>query len=639
MLGNFLAIDTETTGLYLRHGCRAFMVTACSADGDLFCWHFRINPLTRKPIVSRNTVDDIIATVDKYPHWVFHNSLFDMSVLSYLSPYFNSKTYKTKDIHDTMIMAHTHRSNGRLGLKPLSMLHLSFPEDDEKELHSAIAKARRLGKKLEWAIADPSHPHLIPIKDKDKKFCDYWLPYEIVTRRPDLVPDEQHELYRESCRTYALKDVERTIGLASFYKHILDLRGDWNHYDKHRQVIVPTWEMQNKGFPIKTDKLPLAITALEKEKIKLVKEMTDIVGDPNFNPASGPQIAKFLFEDNDIQPVKYTASENPSTDKVSLKAMLEYEDLPDNVAKFISYKLTHTSFTKSASAMATYAKHSIDGRLFGSLKIPGTKTLRFSMQEPNTQNVSKLKDDKLHQSKYDDALTINLRNVFGPKPGYVWFCIDYTQLQLRIFAQCCRDQFLIDSFARGDDAHNTVAKAVFEVEQPDELQRRAAKGINFGIIFGAGKRKIESMTGIPGSYEKFKERFPLVDSYITQRGRDARRNNYVRTLGGYPLQVERKLSYKACNIEVQGTEGELVKQAIVKCNEYLQDKPLKMIMVIHDELILESEVPLTPKEINSSRIRGIVTRVQKYMNEAAADLGVYTTTDVKMTTTTWAEAD
>lgn len=180
---------------------------------------------------------------------------------------------------------------------------------------------------------------------------------------------------------------------------------------------------------------------------------------------------------------------------------------------------------------------------------------------------------------------------------------------------------------------------MFNVKEPTGLQRRAAKAINFGIIFGAGEKKIDSMSGMPGSYKEFKSTFTLVDDYIAQRGKDARRDNFVRTLGGYPLQVERKLSYKACNIEVQGTEGELVKQAIVKCHRYLADKPLRMIMVIHDELILESRTPLSPKEINSPKIRAIVNRVQHYMNESAAELGVFTTTDVKTTTTTWADAD
>jgi DNA polymerase-1 len=259
------------------------------------------------------------------------------------------------------------------------------------------------------------------------------------------------------------------------------------------------------------------------------------------------------------------------------------------------------------------------------------------MEEPNTQNVSKLDDSKVITNLHDTNLTINLRKIFGPPDGHIWFCIDYTQLQLRIFAKCCNDEFLMQSFKEGKDAHDTVAKEIFKVESPTSQERRAAKGINFGIIFGAGARKIESMTGMPGSYSKFKDRFPLVDPYIKQKGKEASTNGFIRTRGGYPLQVEKRLSYKACNIEVQGTEGELVKDAICRVHAYLKDKPLKMIMVVHDELILESKTPMTEKEVKHPKIQKIIIEVQKLMNGAAFDLGVFTTTDVNRTSTVWAD--
>lgn len=641
MQNKYLAIDTETTGLYIKHGCRAFMVTAASNDGDLYCWHFRINPLTRNPIYDVQQRDEMFAVLNSYDSWVFHNSTFDLTVLSHIDKRFTKTYYAKKDIHDTMIMAHTHRSNGRLGLKPLAMFHLSFPEDDEKRLHSAVNAARRYGRKLKWAIAEPSHKHLTPLK-KDKSFCDYWLPYEVVTRRPDLVKPEDHEFFRSACRTYAIADVERTVGLAIFYHKILSDRGDWGHYDKHRQVILPTLCIQDRGFPIRADKLPKAIAALKRERIKLIEEMRDIVGDPTFNPASGPQVAKFLYVDNQIDPPKFTKSEAPSTDGESLNSILETSDIPPEVMTFISHKITLSKFSKAESAMESYMRFSIDGRLFGNLKIPGTKTLRYSMKDPNAQNVSKLDDSKLIHTEYDSALTINLRNIFGPPPGYIWFAIDYTQLQLRIFAKCCNDPYMMEQFRNNADAHDMVARKMFNInpsESPTSLQRRAAKGINFGIIFGAGPRKIESMTGQPGSYAEYKKQFPLVDPYIKKRAKEARANGFIRTVGGYPLQVERKLGYKACNIEVQGTEGELVKQAVIKCERYLADQPFHIVMLIHDEFILESKKPMTAREANTPKIRKMLKDTQRLMNDAAGELGIITTTDCKMTTTTWADAE
>lgn len=637
---NAIAIDTETTGLYLHHGCRAFMVIACDYECKLLNWQFGINPFTRNPIINKKIQNSIFETLDKYDTWIFHNSLFDMTALRFLDSRFTTEYFETKNIHDTMIMAHTHRSNGRLALKPLSLLHVHIPESDESELGKAVDKARRLVRKhkLNWQIAEPEHPHLIPLK-KNKSACDYWLPAELAKRHPELLTETEHHTFSTVCLKYGLTDVERTMALAIFYDKILNDRDDYKYYDNHRRVIVPTYQMQNYGFPIKIKALPKTIAALKREIKILTDKMKTIVGNETFNPASGQQIAKFLYEDNKITPPKWTESGNPSTNKESLLLLSESSELSEKVSEFISLKVTHSKFVKSLSAQQSYARHNVNGRLYGSIKIPGTKTLRYSMEEPNTQNVSKLDDSKLNINVHDTALTINLRKVFGPPEGHIWFCIDYTQLQLRIFAKCCEDEFLLQSFRDGKDMHDTVAKEVFKTDSPTSQERRAAKGINFGIIFGAGARKIESMTGVPGSYAKYKERFPLVDQYIKQKSKEASLNGFIRTRGGYPLQVEKKLSYKACNIEVQGTEGELVKNAICDCHDYLKDKPFKMIMVVHDELIFESRNPMTLKEAKHPKIQKVMIDIQKIMNGAAIKLGVYTTTDIKRTSTTWAECN
>jgi len=631
-----IAIDSETSGIFLHHGCRAFMVTACDDQGVMYKWQFRVNPFTRNIFYKKSDVEDMFKTLNAYGVWVFHNATFDMTVLSFIDKRFNTDLFESKLIHDTMIMAHTYKSTSKLGLKPLAFFHLGIPEDDEKDLHNAINSCRRKAKKLGWQIAEPDHPYLKPLM-KDKKFCDYWLPFELATRHPELFPSpEDLELCLTACDKYALMDGERTMGLYIYFKEILEKRGDWHAYLRHARVITPTYAMMRQGFKVQERQLPLTIRALKREREKLVKAMATIVGDEAYNPNSGMQTAKFLFTDRQIDAFKFTDSGNPSTDKNSLEAILDYPDLPADVELFINHKITYNKFTTANNYLESYDRFQVNGYVYPGLKIPGTKTLRYSCRDPNAQNVSKLDDSKTEHTSHDTALSINSRNVFGPPKGHIWLCIDYTQLQLRIFAQCCQDPVLLEGFNQNLDIHNIVACKVFKTDKPNELQRRAAKGINFGIIFGAGARKIESMSKMKGSYQEFKNQFPLVDQYLKWAENEAKSKGFIRTLGGYPLQVEKRKAYKACNIIVQGTEGELVKDAIVRCHTESKHQPFKPIMMVHDEIIFESKVPMRMEDYK--KYLPSINAYSKHMNAAANSVGVYTTTDCKVTSTTWAKA-
>ena len=147
------------------------------------------------------------------------------------------------------------------------------------------------------------------------------------------------------------------------------------------------------------------------------------------------------------------------------------------------------------------------------------------------------------------------------------------------------------------------------------------------------------MSKIEGSYDMYKERFPLVDRYLKKCERLAKRQGYIRTLGGYPLRVPKKTAYKACNFVVQGTEGEMVKTAINYCTEYCYNEYVSIvpIMLIHDEIIFQTKTPMTKDEFIESRLHH-VDHVGNHMNEAAKLIGVNTEVDAKITDTVWSEA-
>lgn len=632
-----VAIDTETTGLTIKHGCRAFMVTACDNEGLLRKWHFRINPLTRTVILNKRIVNEMYEFLCSYDSWIFHNAMFDLTVLSHIDDRFNTELYESKDVHDTMLTLHCYKSNGRLALKPNAFYYLKFPESDEKDLHDIVLKCRRLAKKLNWATASVENPHrhLKPLKKNASK-CDYWLPFELAYRCPDLLDNYEKQLALDACITYALGDVERTMGLFIYFQRILHKNDDWKHYEKNRKCIIPIWAMQNEGFPLLTDKIPKVLKSLEDKANGLLLEMKNLVRQ-DFNPNSGKQVADFLFVQEGCDVTKFTAKGCPSTDKDALVKLSDQGNISSRAMELIKLKLAYTKINTATKNVSSYDRFCINGRLYGSLRPAGTKTLRLAMSDPNLQNVSKLEDDIVDQVEYDEYLSINLRKLFGPRKGYLLVCIDYTQLQLRIFATACQDKQLLQAFDDGADIHTAVAQKVYGVKEPTSLQRRAAKAINFGIIFGAGERKIDNMTGQKGLYKIFKDTFPLVNEYIKLKANEAKQHGYIRTLGGYPLQVEKNLAYKACNIVVQGTEGEMVKDASCNIHKEAKHTHFKPVLCVHDEFIFESKIPMTVDQLKENYYDEILA-FENHMNAAALRLGVKTTTDVNTTSTTWADA-
>jgi DNA polymerase I-like protein with 3'-5' exonuclease and polymerase domains len=642
---SLIAIDTETTGTYFQRGCRAFMVTACDSEGLLYCWEWEVDPLTREVDFSypaaRERLQKCYDTLNSYDTWIFHNAMFDLTALSYLPtviPF--ERSFRFHDIHDTMLMAHCNNNLDRLGLKGLALQYMHFSEQDEKELEKAVTKARRYAKKQGWAIAEPSHPHLTPLKDTKGK-CDYWLPRAITSRKNSLSPGDRH-LFSKVCRDYATGDVERTMGLYLLFDTILNQKGDINQYLRNKECILPLWEMQREGLPLKAERIPLLLEHLDTACTVLITNMKKLlckIGPKvhDFNPKSPIQLRDALYDTLKIEPISFTKNSNTSTDKEALTYLLDHCELNEDQDAFIRNLLTYRKLNTAASYLASYSRYEVDSKLFTNINPVGTITTRCASRNPNLQNISKQESD---ESSLDDVITINLRHAFGPPKGKLWICIDYGQLQLRIFAAACQDAFLLDAFDRGVDIHHAVACRVFSTDEPSELQRRSAKAINFGIIFGAGRRKIERMSGVEGSFDLFKSQFPLVDNYLAECERKAKRMGYIRTLGGYPIRVAKAKAYKACNMVVQGTEGEMVKKAIVDLYSHCYSRvrcPVIPIMTIHDEIIFQTKRGMTPGHFIKYHKKSL-SELAQIMNEAGEYFGVKTTVDAKIVNTNWAES-
>ncbi len=600
-----LAIDTETTGLNFLLGAEPFMVTACDLEGNLFYWEFDIDPTTKKIRRNRSTLKDLRETLQSYDDWVFHNANFDLRALATLFQipvqqiikYHKHPTAFWCHIHDTLLMSHVLDNQRSHGLKDLSVRYLKFPKDDEDSLRDATKAARRLVRSLhrkgeieDWQIHDETE-------------ADYWLPKLMFKAFPDL--SQPH--WGDVCLSYALKDVERTISLYTLFKDLLLKRDTYGIYLREIDTLKVVTDVQSRGMnflkPVATKVLDGLDSQIHEYSQKLTLKVNTF-GLEQVNFESPQQLQQLLYQMMKFPVVALTDKGKPSTDASTLQHLISC--CPDHPhVDFLIYlkelKLNLTS-SKYIRNYLHFAIPSQEGKrkmftLYPNLNQTGTKTTRFSCSNPNGQNISTGKeeeDDTGHKIK-----RFNLRELFGPPPGYVWYAIDYSSLQLIIFAYEANDAGMIEAFHKGYDFHNYVAKGLFDTEEPTKNERRIAKNVNYALIFGAGAERVNATAGMDGAYELYQNQFPIVAEYMAKISYQVRKTGQVRTAFGYPLSVPREQPYKGVNYIVQGDEGNIVKQAMVLCNDFLQLHPSqsRLIMQIHDELVFEcpkdKEFPLS----------------------------------------------
>lgn len=616
---DFIAIDTESTGLNYRKGDRAYMVTACTDEGKEYLWRFDVDPLTRKVIYDKAIVQSIIKVLSKIKRWIFHNAAFDIPILRHLHKYFNERNVFGKhEIHDTQLIGHHYASLEKRGLKERALLHLDYPDSDEKELHKAVKAAVVIAGKRGWKIGSKENtPHV----EKNFYKTDYWVPHQLAKA---LKYDPDHPWLKNDGK-YAIGDVVRTAGLFIFYRTNLP-KNQWDVYENHRKVILPIIAMQDRGVHLLSHEIGPTKVIFQRRAKKLLHSMRLLCGDPKFNPASPKQLQNILFVQYKFEPIKFGKA-GPSTDKFVLEE-LEATD-PDEVYDeegllFIKTLVQYRKCLTTISFLDNYNRHAINNTLHTSYHQVGTSTVRVSASDPNTQNVGK------NDNPFSAEQTFKLRTVFGPASNRVWYCGDYDQFQIRIFATAANDSYLLKAFEEGVDCHHAVACKMFKTDSPTDLQRRAAKAINFGILFGAGPKKIESFSKMPGSFEMYAKQFPTVFSFLEAAEKQARRTGFVYTLGGYRLQVPRKTTYAGSCYIIQGTEAEIVKMAMVRVDDYLYNakSELKMILQVHDELIFDAPADM--------HLGHDLLNVQRIMVEESVKLGIPASVDFKSTTTNWA---
>ncbi len=369
---------------------------------------------------------------------------------------------------------------------------------------------------------------------------------------------------------------------------------------------------------------------LEKQSGELGLKMMELeakahleAGQP-FNLGSPKQLAEILFEKKGIKPLKKTPGGAPSTDEETLAKLAEDHPLPKIILEYRSMAKLKSTYTDKLPRMVN-AK---TGRVHTNYGQAVAVTGRLSSNDPNLQNIP-----------VRTAEGRRIREAFIAAPGSVILSADYSQIELRIMAHLSSDPGLLKAFAEGMDVHRATAAEIFSVNADDvsSEQRRYAKVINFGLIYGmsafglAANLSIER--GAAASYiEKYFARYPGVKQYMERTRAEASEQGYVETVFGRRLwlpdirssnQGRRQGAERAAiNAPMQGTAADLIKLAMIAVQGWIEQEKLatRMVMQVHDELVLE--VPERELELVKANVPGLMTNVAKLDVPLVAEPGV-----------------
>ncbi|MBO6261578.1 MAG: DNA polymerase I [Bacilli bacterium] len=360
-------------------------------------------------------------------------------------------------------------------------------------------------------------------------------------------------------------------------------------------------DMEIEGFPIDSKVLDDFGDVYKKKADELSKEIYELAG-TTFNLASPKQIGEILFDKLGL-----SANKKLSTSVDSLK---EIQDEHPIVGKILEYRKYFKLITTYVEGLKNHIHE--DGKIHAKFNQALTTTGRLSSSEPNLQNIS----------VRDEEGKLIRKAFYYEDDNYEILSLDYSQIELRVLASLSNCPALKEIFLSGEDIHAATAKKLFNLQnEPTSLQRRKAKTVNFGVVYGISDWGLADQLGISNKEAReiinsFYSSFPEVATFFQRIVNDAVKDGYVSTMLGRRrylrelhdanYQVRESAKRAAMNAPVQGTAADLIKYAMIKVHQALLDNKLetKMICQIHDELIFK--VPKAEKEKAYQLIKDIM---------------------------------
>lgn len=372
-------------------------------------------------------------------------------------------------------------------------------------------------------------------------------------------------------------------------KAALEENGAWELYqDIELPLIHSLYRMEKAGIRVRREELEDYGKRLKVRIDQVEQYIYDQVGE-RFNINSPKQLGVILFEKLQMPHAKKTKTGYSTSADILEKLAADYPVVSD----ILEYRQLTKLNSTYAEGLAGYIRE--DGRIHGTFNQTITATGRISSTEPNLQNIPVRME-----------LGREIRRVFVPKEGCVFVDADYSQIELRVLAHMSGDQQLIEAYRTGQDIHRITASQVFHIpfEEVTSLQRRNAKAVNFGIIYGISAFGLSEDLSITWQeaqdyIKKYFETYPQVKTFIDGLVAEAKEKGYVSTLFGRRRPVpeisssnfmQRQFGERiAMNAPIQGTAADVMKIAMVRVDRELKHRGLKsqIVLQVHDELLLE----------------------------------------------------
>ena len=435
----------------------------------------------------------------------------------------------------------------------------------------------------------------------------------------------------EQAAEYAAEDADVTMKLQQVLWEKLSKEPTLEKLFKEMELplLGVLSRMERRGVLIDSDALFLQSNEIANRLSELEEQAYVLAGQP-FNLASTKQLQEILFDKLGLPVIQKTPKGAPSTNEEVLEELAFSHELPKVLVEHRGLSKLKSTYTDKLPQMVNPQT----GRVHTSYHQAVTATGRLSSSDPNLQNIP-IRNEEGRR----------IRQAFIARKGFTVVAADYSQIELRIMAHLSQDQGLINAFTQGKDIHRSTAAEIFGValDEVTSEQRRNAKAINFGLIYGMSAFGLSRQLGIgradAQSYmDLYFKRYPGVQTFMHDIREKAKAQGYVETLFGRRLYLpdinssngmRRKAAERvAINAPMQGTAADIIKRAMIQLDQKLQNDPdIAMIMQVHDELVFE---------VRSEKV-AFYSELIKTQMESAADLVVPLIVEVGQGTN-WDEA-
>lgn len=670
-----LAIDCEATGLDVYHGARPFLVSAYDGESDPVFWSWTVDTETRKVEMPESDAEEIRDLVSRADRIVGQNLKFDAAMFREAGILEDWPWHKTED---TLIAGHLVRSNQAHDLTTMSLVYLGKNiqpyEDDMKKM---VLKARNWARRHrpDWRIAKKGLPEMPSAKEKTWAY-DMWIlqHYE----------DGKHYSLVEE---YATVDPWATWHLWQVFEEKIRSESLWEIYRESMRTAEAVYDMESRSVTmVKANhrELKAEYKKEAKEHEETCLAIAEKYGYDLQLPKSGnnKSLGTFAFDVLKLPVIKMTESgKQPAMDQDVMAQWPLLLDQGSDQMEFIKALKGKRKRDTSLGFLDSYEKYwrPIRGRdycrMYASANQTATRTLRFSMSNPNLQQVSKqettcpeCEGDGCEECGGTGEDLHSVRRVFGPLPGREFWCLDYENIELRIPAYEAGEECMIELFERPDDPpffgsyHLFNASIVYPdlfwpiAEEKGAFKKKYAsaeyqwvKNGDFAIGYGCMEAKADATFRRKGAYRAIKEKTPKVTrlnaDYISQ----ANKRGYVETLPdrsigakrGYPIWCSRERGKIKptipFNYHVQSTAMWCTRRAMVRCKEYLQQisqetgESYFINLQVHDEIVFD--FPAGGKK-NLPKVR----KLQRLMEESGNDIGIPLKVAASYHPGNWAEA-